>query len=375
MTINYFESLEKEIQKGLNEDLIDMGFKRLNNYIGLRKSTNYLIGGMTGSGKTSATDSIFVLNPYEWINSKYNTSNLKLKIFYFSMERRKNVKLAKWISCKIFQDKEIIISPDKILGWTSKNYKLTLDEHDLVLEQKDYINCLLNETVTLIENPQNPMGIKKVIDAYATANGTFEEVDQFNKVYIPNNSKEVVLVVKDHLGLLKKETRKYKNGDVVRLSSKKEIIDAASEDDRKFRDVYGYSVIQVSQFNRSLSNPTRIKMGQDPLLDDFKDTGNVTEDADVVLSLFDPWRYNIEDPSGYDLQRLRTQNGSKMYRNLKILKNTYGAEDVRIGLAFQPVIGMCKEMPRIDEITDQDYDSILNSSYFNKYVPKRTAPF
>lgn len=236
--IDYFQELQKEITNGLTSVQIPMGFERLSSHVGIRKSTYYLLGGYTGSGKTSLLDDAFVLNPYDFIISNKNTSNIKLKIFYFSMERRKNYKLAKWISRKIFLDTGHIISVNKILGWTSKEYKLTKDEQELVSKYNEYINNMLNNVVTIIENPQNPIGIKKLIDKYAEENGKFVQIDAHNKVYTPNNPNEVVLVIYDHIGLQKKETRKFPNGDIVRLSSKKEIIDQSSEDARKFRDVY-----------------------------------------------------------------------------------------------------------------------------------------
>ena len=149
--IDYYEKLEEEIQQGLTQEQIPMGFERLSNYVGIRKATYYLIGGFTGSGKTSLLDDAFVLNPYDWVISDKNTSNLKLKVFYFSMERRKNFKLAKWLSRKIFLDHGIIVSVNKILGWTSQNYKLTLDEHDLVKSYKEYFNTMLNEGLQLLK--------------------------------------------------------------------------------------------------------------------------------------------------------------------------------------------------------------------------------
>src|SRR5687768_9767837 len=108
--IDYYGSLDKEIRQGLLQDQIPMGFERLSFHVGIRKATYYLLGGLTGSGKTSLLDDAFVINPYEFIISDKNVNNLKLKIFYFSMERRKNYKLGKWLSRKIFVDTGQVIS-------------------------------------------------------------------------------------------------------------------------------------------------------------------------------------------------------------------------------------------------------------------------
>lgn len=86
--------------------------------------------------------------------------------------------------------------------------------------------------------------------------------------------------------------------------------------------------------------------------------------ADIVLALFDPMRYKVPDPSGYDLDKLRDSEGKKKYRSLKILKNSYGSDDIRIGLAFQPEIGLFKELPKKDIITEKDYENIINNKYF-----------
>ena len=138
-----------------------------------------------------------------------------------------------------------------------------------------------------------------------------------------------------------------------------------SDELRYARDLYGFSPVVVSQFNRSISNPIRIKNGDvEPQLEDFADSSQTQNDADVVLALFDPVRYKVEDPSGYDLEKLKDVHGAKYYRSLRLIKNSYGEDDIRIGLGFLGQIGMFKELPRLRDITDDDYDRITNKSYF-----------
>jgi hypothetical protein len=82
------------------------------------------------------------------------------------------------------------------------------------------------------------------------------------------------------------------------------------------------------------------------------------------MALFDPMRYKVADPSGYDLDKLKDQFGAKYFRSLRLIKNSYGEDDVRIGLAFLGELGLFKELPRKKDITDSDYESITNKSYF-----------
>ena len=96
----------------------------------------------------------------------------------------------------------------------------------------------------------------------------------------------------------------------------------------------------------------------------FADSSATQNDADVVMALFDPMRYKVADPSGYNLDKLKDEYGAKYFRSLRLIKNSYGSDDVRIGLAFLGEVGMFCEMPRKKDITEADYDNIRNKSFF-----------
>jgi len=323
----------------------------LNRYIGIRKSLYFLVGGLTGSGKTSFIDDAFVLNPFDWFIGQKEQS-IKLRIIYRSMERSRTYKLAKWVSRKIFLDHGFIIPVSKLLGW---NDKMTPDEHDLFLMYEDYMG-MMDEVITIIDGPENAVGIAKELKAHALQHGKIEQVDEFNKRYFPENENEITIVVIDHVGLLK--TTKDQ-------TTKKMAIDKMSDELRYARDFYGYTPVVVSQFNREISNPIRIKNGDvEPQLEDFADSSSTQNDADIVLALFDPMRYKVADPSGYELEKLKDDFGAKYFRSLRLIKNSYGEDDVRIGLGFMGQIGMFKELPRKRDMTEDIYQSILDKTYF-----------
>lgn len=352
-----FDDLMRDLDDGIEgrNAGVPTGFGRLNNHVSIRKSMIYLIGGYTGSAKTSLLDDAFVLNPVEWYLQDKGHSGVDLEIIYWSMERRKNFKLMKWISRKIFLDHGIIIPVNRMMGWCPRSERLTVREKEIFEEYREYIEAI-SEVVNIKSYPENPTGIRNFVRERALANGEVEQIDEFNKIYHPHKPNKIILNIYDHIGLIRKEKD---------LKTKKEIIDKASEDARYFRDFYGISSVKVSQFNREIANPTRLKNGDvEPMLEDFKDTATTQEDADVVLSLFDPMRYKVADPTGYDLTRLRDPQGRKKYRSLKILKNSYGSDDIRIGLAFQPETGLFKEMPKLSDTTSDTYDSIIDNSYF-----------
>jgi hypothetical protein len=348
-----FELLKHEVELGLTgrNNGIPMGFNRLNRYIGIRKSMYFLVGGLTGSGKTSFIDDAFVLNPFDWYISQTDPG-VKLRIVYRSMERSRTYKLAKWVSRKIFIDQGVIIPVAKLLGW---NEKMTKDEHDLFLMYEEYV-ARMDDVITIIDGPENAVGIAKELKAHALQNGRIEQVDEYNKRYFPNHENEITIVVIDHIGLLK--TTKDQ-------TTKKQAIDKMSDELRYARDFYGYTPVVVSQFNRDISNPIRIKNGDvEPQLEDFAESSQTQNDADVVLALFDPMRYKVADPSGYALDKLKDQYGAKYFRNLRLIKNSYGEDDVRIGLGFMGKIVIFKEIKNTNDMTDSDYEAVINKTYF-----------
>ena len=354
--MSYFDTLNDEVNDGLagRNRGIPIGFDRLNKYVGLRKSTFFLVGGNTGSGKTSFVDNCFVLNPFEFVRSSENITNVKIRVIYRSMERNKKYKLAKWLSGKIFMDNGFIVPVDKLLGWTGR---MTKDEHDLYLSYQDYINEL-EEMVTLIDGPENPVGIVKDLKAYALEHGSIEEISQYNTIYIPNNSNEITVIIVDHIGLLR-----LTKG----LTTKKDVIDKLSSEMQYARDFYGYTPVLVSQFNRSISNPMRLKVGDvEPNLEDFADSSQTQNDCDAAIALFDPIRYKVEDTSGYNLDKLKDHLGNKYFRSLRLIKNSMGSDDLRIGLAFLGELGLFREMPKKADINDDDYEAIIDKTYFFK---------
>jgi hypothetical protein len=75
-------------------------------------------------------------------------------------------------------------------------------------------------------------------------------------------------------------------------------------------------------------------------------------------------RYKVDDPSGYKLEKLKDEYGAKYFRSLRIIKNSYGEDDIRIGLGFLGQVGMFKELNRMKDMTESDYESVVNKSWF-----------
>jgi replicative DNA helicase len=295
-----------------------------------------------------------VLNPIEHYLLHGGTP---IEVVYWSMERRQQFNLLKWLSRRIFLDEGMIIPMERLMGWCKSEDRIKPSERSLIDRYRDYMEAILSCIHIEDDNMNhNPTGMRNYMKTFFATRGRIEVISEHKKVYIPNDPTKIILMIKDHLGKIKRE----KN-----LNLKKEIIDKVSDDDGYFRDFYQSSSVQISQFNRDISNPMRIKSGDvEPMLEDFKDSGCTQEDADVVISLFDPSRYKVPDPSGYNLDKLNKDQGKMKYRSIKILKNSYGTDNMRIGMAFQGDLGLFAEMPKRADITDTDYERITDNTYF-----------
>jgi len=349
-----FDLLKKEVDNGIQgrNSGIPMGFRRLNKYIGIRKRIYTVIFGATGSGKSAFCHSAYILHPFDWWYANKNTSNVKLKFILFSMERSKVYTLAKWTSRKIFLDQGVNIPIAKLLGWWDT--KLTKDEHDMFLMYENYINEL-TAICDIIEGAQNPTGIYKYVRKYAEANGTIENINEYDKIYHPRHPNEIVIPIVDHFGLIKME----------KGMSKKEAIDKTSEYFQWMRDFLGYTPIGVSQINRDLSNPIYQKMDAfEPNIDQIKESGRPAEDSDVVISLFQPSRYKTNDASYNNVSKFISPEGADCFRSIKILKNTYGESDLRIGMGFHGSTGTFAELPKPKDMDSFDFETLFTGQFF-----------
>ena len=352
-----FTELNEEVLKGMKglNDSLPIGFPRLSKHIGIRRRILTHIFGGSGSGKSAFLHSAYILHPFDYLLAN-PSPDIRFKVILFSMERSRVYILAKWVTRRIFLEYGILIPIPKLLGWWGKKNILSKDEHDLFLSTEDYMNTLL-ETVEIVDGPQNPTGIYKYVRAYAEANGKFEQVDEYTKVYIPNHPSEIIEIAEDHIGLTKPEKGH---------STKKEAIDKLSEYNQWFRDTLGYTPITIAQLTRNLNNPMYQKMDSfEPTLDDSKESGNPGEAADIILSLFDPLRSHTNDGSYGDVSRfVDSVSGENCFRSVKILKNSYGIDSLRCGMGFYGSVGILKELPKKNEMEGFDYDELFSGQYF-----------
>lgn len=340
----FTELLSDDIERGIRGENIGIstGFDTLDSNInGIQKSMYHLIGGNSGTGKTSFVDLAYVLNPYEWWLANRDKTDIKIQWIYNSMERNTKYKLAKWTCLYIFKRYKLIMDVPTMLSWKGKKYNLTEEHKRIIFECGKYFDEMFSSgVIKMYDGPQNPTGIYKNILTYVHNNGEVKQIDEHNKRYFPKDNSLHTIVINDHIGKLTSEINHNS-----RLTGKS-LLDKHSEYMGIVRDRYGLICVDISQFNRAIGNIERMKLKQvSPEPDDFKESGDMYENADVVLALFNPYKFKIHDYLGYNINKFIAKNGENRFRSISVLKNSYGADDIIIGLNFLGENGNFRELP------------------------------
>lgn len=347
--MTFKHSLKSKIDAGKAGELTGLphGFERLIEYIpGIQQGTYYLIGAESSVGKSAFANNSFVFNPIDWYLANKNETNIKLKIHYFSFEIAQDLMLYKAACRKIWMDYGLLFDINYIL---SRGKNRISDEHyDLVINTLDYFDEL-SDLLDIYDVPENPTGIYYKLLENAVKNGINSTMDNlFTQPYVAKNPNVYDIIVIDHISLIRKE----------RGFTTKDLIDKLSEYLILLRNKFNYIPVVIQQLNRAGNDPLRMKMGRiEPMLSDFKDSGNTIQDCNIALSLFSPIRYEMEEHRGYNIAPHSGGLGAR-YRSLSILKNRDGESDKMVGLQFLGEVGHFSELKRAKEMSSEDYTKV-----------------
>ncbi len=350
----------------------------LNKYIFLGKRLYHLIGGAGGSGKSAWIDQNYVLNPVLWKLKYGQEQNVKVRVILRSLERSKELRKAKWVCMRLYLTKGILMDTASMLGWGEKKSRITDDLYEDIKEAYEWVNGL-EDYIEIIDGAETPTGIYKQLYAEALSKGTLyqysnengtevlyeykgttkrkvppqacSEATYYQPVYIPDDPNEVTIFVIDHLQSLKNE-RGYND---------KQNLDKMSEYAQILRDRFGFSPVIVNQLNRNVGDTfRRVKTDLLPEEGDFSGSSRMYYDCDMAGILFNPYKYNLNTMSGWNVKKCIDQHGINRFRSFHLLKNTYGADNQIFGYQFIGENGIFYEIPHPELITDSSYQSIQN---------------
>ncbi|MGK2863309.1 MAG: hypothetical protein ACSLE0_15360 [Chitinophagaceae bacterium] len=296
--------------------------------------------------KTQIADWLFVYNTIQQVIDK--ELNIRLKIFYFTLEMSKDEKMLSAFSNILYVKEGIRIAP-KDLRSTKADKILTQETLDLIKQYEPYFNKI-EEIVEFIDDIRNPTGIFKFVDEYAKNNGTTHtrivefKNNKTNEVvtnevfdyYEPNDPDEYVMVFIDHIGLISTEKQ-----DGRQMNVHETIVKLSSDYLIRLRNRYNYIPVIVQQQASAQESVENLKANRlKPTLDGLGDCKLTQRDANVILGLFGPFRHEIKEYRGYDIMFFRDN-----IRFLEILGGREGGGGTICPLYFDGAVNYFKELP------------------------------
>lgn len=340
-------------QAGVNKGLyMGPGLHALSLAInGVQKGRTYGIGAGPKVGKTTLVDCGFVIEP--WLDAVKN--NVPIEFIYHSYEIDRVSKEFDYTCHFLYTDfgieyvelpegqtvggKSVIpLNSDFLMGQIQddsiEKKIVTVPQHlkeKIIIVYQTRIIPLFGEflpngvqikkgVIIFIEHKENPTGIRNKLLAYAKENGTFmyeNEVGSGGKTYTktvgykPKDPRKVVLIIMDHLRKLPLE-----RGFLL-----KQTIDKYLEYSTELRNLCNFSFVHIIHLNRSMADINRLKYLEDkiyPTSEDFKDTGNLSEECNYILTAFNPNddKYGLKKHFGLVIKN--TQNDT-LYPELRTL--------------------------------------------------------
>lgn len=337
---------------------------------GIEQEKYYIVTANSKVGKTKLADFLFVYNPYEFVTT-INT-DIKVKIFYFSLEVSKEEKLSQYYSFRLFKDHGIIISTEKLKS-RFQNYILE-DEIETLIDSYDEEMERFESMVTIIDNIKNPYGIYKYVRDYAYLHG--DHIDKNGKIipytnlnstvqevrdkanlsivdYIPHDPNEYVIVVVDHLSLLHTEKGQDLWTTMFNFSSKYCLA---------MRDRWKYTPVAIQQQAADQEKQQFTFKGDSviaklrPSPDGLADCKLTQRDCNVMIGLFAPHRYKIDNYEGYNIDKL-----GDSYREFNVMLNRSGSGFINLDLYFNGASNFFKELPSSDKMEEKTYKAIRDT--------------
>ena len=272
------------IQQGKSGNNIgaSTGLPKLDKIIGgVQQSRYYLVGAASSVGKTS----FMLYMMYKMLRNL--TEEEPVYFLYYSLEIGQEVLLAKLMALFCAEEFGVYMTLNDVLSFE----KALSDEYVDYLDKAKNWLLSIRKYIQIIDTTVNAKSLYKTIIPFAENLGYYEEIND-KKIYIPNNSKQKMIAIIDHLNLVQAtEGRKLK-----------EEIDLMSSYMVTIKRKYKITWFALQQQNREASSMERRKADMsEPGLNDLRDTSSTSQDADCVLQLFFPFREKLTSYRGYKI--------------------------------------------------------------------------
>ena len=365
-----FDSIENKIKANLAKKesgiatSINLPFKRLSQrFPGWTKGSQTIITANSGIGKTKICKFLTVNSIYSFLKSN---PLIKVKVFYFALEESKESFWLDMIASILYTNYDIQLSPHQILSLG--NYTISKEHLEIIQSVKQEVEDM-EKYIEVIDNIFNPYGIYNHVRQYFNNPdlGEYETIEtdkgQIKGKFIYKDSNQYVFVVTDQINLLTPDTTspygepQRDTREAMNYFSKEYCLKQMCK--RLECTVINIQQQAADKEKQEFFKGASIEKKLEPSLDGLGDSKLTQRDADLVLGLFAPTRYELESYRGYDINKLKDK-----YRCLIFLKDRhFGLANNYVHLYFNGAINQMKELPKSDEMHDYIYESIIEGTF------------
>lgn len=299
--MNDLETLWSLIDQGRKGNNIgtSVGLSKLDKIIGgIQPSRYYLISAASSVGKTT-----FVLYIMYQI-LKNELEEAPVYFIYFSLEIGSDILLAKLMALYCAEQFGVYLTINQILSFEEPldNYS-----YNCLFKAKQWLSDIYKYIIIIDKGLSSSILYKETL-THIKKFGTLNTDDFGNKTYIPNNPKQKIIGIIDHCNLIRCEEGRTKKVEIDTMSAYMVTL----------KRKYKISWFMLQQQNRESASMDRRKADlSEPGLTDLKETSTTSEDADVVIQLFFPFREKLTTYRGYKI----LDDGLKQNHRSAIISN------------------------------------------------------
>lgn len=348
VTERVLKSLKKRRQNILdgNINCIPSPFVRFSeDFPGIEQGKYYIVSAATKVGKTQLANFLFLYNSV--LYAYHHPDKVALRVLYYPLEETQEAITLRFMSYLLYTiSKGTIRKSPADLSSVREEYPI--DEEILdIFNTEPYKSILqfFEEHVTFVPD-RNPYGIFRQAQLYAENNGktytkTLEIKD--NKTgavvdtkevfdyYVPDNPKEYVMIIVDHISLISPEGK----------MDLRESINKLSDNMIQLRNKYNYIPVIIQQQGQETTNLEAFKANKiRPTISGLSDSKYTAKDCNVMLGLTSPYMHELPEYMGYDIKKLKNN-----VRFLEVVINRNGQSNGMIGLYFDGACNFYAELP------------------------------
>jgi len=343
---NVLNKIKNNRQRRLEGKLnrIPLALERFSRYYpGVGKSIYKLVTASTKVGKSTITDTLFVIKPTEYILNNPDCG-LDIHTLYFLLEEKEENRVSKLFSNRLSNKYGISVSAPEL--FSEYNHYIPSEQTiGLIEKEKEYFSKVLSK-ITYVTNKRTPLSIIDYIEEFLEEFGHW---DDDKDCWVPDNPNLIIQVVLDHASLLD-STSKY------------HAIQTISNHFIELRNLYGLSPILIQQQTPAATGIEAVKVKRlFPTLDNLHFNKSTQYDVDIAFGIFNPnSQKSIRNSvwNGYDLSLF-----GDSIRFLEILINRSGANGKIASLYFDGKTGVIKELPKQTDV--KGLNKFLNENTIN----------